>query len=178
VIAVGARASHVDLRDSDDSRGLLDIKRVQVLGSQRPLWKVFTFGRWTNRQMYESGFIIVFLDTFGDSTFDYYALVRPRNGQMYAELYRDRHPKRDFKVASLSEWRPSQRSVAVRIPLSRMRLGKARITYRWYAETLYTGRRCGRVCFDLAPNRGVVTEPRPDITPTPSPSPSPSAAAH
>lgn len=54
-----------------------------------------------------------------------------------------------------------------------MRIGERRLVYNWYVQTMFTGERCRRVCFDLVPDQGVVAEPLPVVTPTTTPTTSP-----
>ena len=79
-----ASARHLDVQDPNDTRGLLDVRRVQVVGTDRPRFTVLTFGRWTTADIYDRGFLLVYLDTFGDERFDYYALLRSVGGSMKA----------------------------------------------------------------------------------------------
>ncbi len=79
---------------------------------------------------------------------------------MLGSLWRDRQKYADTYITPLKEWRPNRRSLTVRVPLSRMYLGgPQRLTYRWKVQTMLTGDRCRRVCFDRAPNDTAVTEP-------------------
>jgi hypothetical protein len=168
LVPILADARHIDVTDGNDVRGLLDIRRVKTFGDTRPGFKVDTFSGWSNRDIFERGFILVFFDTFGTKRSDYYALARSTPTRMVASLYRDRQYKRDYKVASAGVWRASRRSVTIQVRLGKMNFGSNRVVYRWYAETLLTGNRCRRVCLDFAPNNDVVTEPRPGVTPTPT----------
>jgi len=168
LVPILADARHIDVTDGNDVRGLLDIRRVETFGDTKPGFRVFTYSRWTKRDIFERGFILVFFDTIGAKRSDYYALARSAPTRMVAALYRDRRFKPDFKVDSIQVWRASRRSVTIRFPLRKMNFGSNRVVYRWYAETLFTGNRCRRVCFDFAPNNDVVIEPRPGATPTPT----------
>ena len=162
--------------DPNDTRGLMDVKRVEVLGTDRVRYKIVTFARWKAADVRDRGYVIVYFDTFGNSRFDYYALVRSTGSKMQATLWRDRTRKKDYKVARLSTWRTGRQSVSVRVPIAQMRWPQKRAFYRWRVQTLFTGRRCRRVCFDLVPNGGAVrvfrVDPSPSPTPT-SPSPTP-----
>jgi len=182
LIAV-ALANHSQLADPNDTRGLLDVRRVEVKGKmRRPHWKVLTFNMWRPVQIFDSGFAIVHLDTFGGPRFDYFALVRSNGRKLLASLWRDRKTKRDFKMGRLMVWRPTKSSFSVRVPLGKMRIGKRRIAYEWSLETLFTSDACRKVCIDFVPDEGRVTEPlpaptpsvtaTPDPTETPSPTPS------
>lgn len=177
LIPLFAGARHVDVTDDNDTRGVLDVRRVEVRGRSRPVFKVITFARWATKRIYDRGNALIYFDTFGNKRFDYYALVRAQKDDLRASLYRDRTVKKDFIIARLDEWRRNHKSLSVKVPLRRMRFGKKRVAYRWSVQTLFTGPRCRRVCFDFAPDRGAVTEPRPGATPAPTETPTGSPTA-
>ena len=182
VVAIGVLASaatiafadHASVQDTNDTNGLMDIRRVEIDGSRRPRFTVTTFERWSVVEIFDYGFTLVHLDTFSTPRFDYYALVRSDGIALSASLWRDRVSKRDFRVANLDVWRTARSNLVVRIPLRQMKVGDMRITYGWSVETLFTSDRCRRTCFDFAPDQGRVDEPlplpSPSVTPTPSPS--------
>jgi hypothetical protein len=171
--AGGASADHLPVADANDTRGPLDIRRVEVKGKERPIWKVTTHGRWTTAAIFDFGFVTVFLDTLDTRRPDFYILIGSRGTHLYADLWRDRANKADFKVGDIKRvWRTDRSTVSVRLPLSRVKIGRQRTFFRWFVESLFTGDRCRRVCFDLAPNDGPIVEPLPVETPPPSPTPS------
>ena len=179
-----ASAEHANLGDPQDTNGLLDVKEVRLHGEKRPVWKVITFPRWGTERIFDRGYALVNIDARGDAHFEYYALVRSVGGGMTAELFRNRTSKPDYSVSGLEVWRSDRKSVSVRIPLRKLRIGDQRTFYRWFVQTLMTGSRCRRVCIDRAPNEGSVqqllVEPTPTptitvdptVTPTPTSSPS------
>ena len=172
---LAASASHLPVADANDTRGPLDVRRVEVLGQKRPRWKVITWSTWTTAQIFDTGYGTIYLDTFGNQRADYYILVGSFGHRLYANLYRDRAEKRDIFLRSLDRvGRSDKSSFYVRVALAGLRVGERRTFYRWRAETMFTGDRCRRVCFDPAPDVGSVTEPLPVVTPTPTPTPSPS----
>lgn len=185
-----AVASHVDVRDGNDTRGLLDVRRIDVRGSERPTWNVITFSDWSVDQMFDAGYLLVRLDTFGDARYDYYALVRSDGFGMRGTLVRDRKQKPDFNVGSLDAWHPTRTSVKVRVPLRKMRIGDARVTYGWRVQTLFSSDNCPRVCIDNVPDdaairetipgRGPVVTPTvtatPTVVPTDTPTPTPTSS--
>ena len=185
-----AVAAHVDVRDGDDTRGLLDVRKVDVTGSERPTWNVITFSGWSVTEMFDAGYLLVRLDTFGDARYDYYALVRSDGFGMRGTLVRDRKSKPDFNAGSLDAWHPTRTSVKVRVPLRKMRIGDQRVTYGWRIQTLFSSDRCPRVCIDnipddraireTIPGRGPVVTPTvtatPTITPTETPTTTPSSS--
>ena len=177
-----ASAFHQDVRDPNDSRGYLDVKKVNTFGSKRhPGWRVVTFPTWTADQIWDKGYFMVLLDTFGSKRVDYFIQVSSYGTGMQARLWRDRENRRDREIGEVKSWRPNKRSIAVRLPLKRLRV--RRTHYRWYVQTLWVADNCRRVCYDFAPDRRGVVEPlvRPTPTPTPTPSitltPSPSPSS-
>jgi hypothetical protein len=160
-----ARANHAAVADGNDARGLLDIKKVAVQGGERKRAKVITHKRWTAERMRDRGYVLVYLDTFADERPDYYVLIRSTGSEMKAKLYRDRKTKNDYIVGSTDAWKAEKSSVSVRLPLRKTQWGKTRTFYRWNVLSLFSGRRCKRVCFDGAPEGTAVEEPRPEVPP-------------
>ena len=156
-----ASAHHVVVNDPDDTRGFLDVRKVDVLGLERPRWKIGTWGWWTARTIFDRGYLLVHLDSFGDSRYDYYVLVRSRGYDMAASLWRDFQNKPDKFKTELTVWRKSKRNVSVRVPLSLLYFPGANRVWTWEVETLFTSDRCRRVCMDRAPDEGRVREPQP-----------------
>ena len=174
-----ASADHREVSDGNDTRGPLDVSRARVSSGRPPSWTIRTRGKWNAARIFDRGFVVIRLDTYGDGRFDYYALVRSNGRRISAWLYADRGSRPDRRKGRLGLKRDSKRSVKVSIPFRKVRFPESRLRYAWIVETLWTTRRCPRVCIDRAPNRGVVREPgRPQPTPTPSitPSISPSTA--
>ncbi len=160
-----AGARHVDVTDGNDTKGRFDIRRVEM-GSGPPYkWRTKMWNRWTLKQAWDAGFVLLYLDTFGGERADYYALIRSTGRKVRAVLYRDRERKDDYPVRRLSASRPSRKGVSVTVPFGDLRRRRSRI-FGWRVQTLWTGNKCRRVCFDRAPNRVDVTEPGPQSTPT------------
>jgi hypothetical protein len=187
-----ASANHAAVKDKNDTKGALDVKRVTVKGTRaRPKWQVVTFSGWSAASIWDEGYGLVYLDTFGGGRFDYYALVSSDGYSLNASLWRDRQKKSDHRVRKLHVARATRRSFTIKIPLSRLKIPDARLTYRWYVETIMSNGACARPCFDRAPDAGAATEPIPgrkppttppptiipSLTPTPRPSASASAAS-
>lgn len=174
-VAFMASAGHLDVGDPNDTRGLLDVQTVQTGGAGRPSWRVITFSSWSRSEMWDAGYLTLLLDTRKRARSDYYVLVGSQGTHMYADLWRDRVDKPDFRVSAIKVWRPSSNSVSIKVPLRKMLVGDQRTFYRWKVETIFTGPRCTRVCFDFVPNDGAVVEPlpvpSPTVTTTPTPSP-------
>ncbi len=179
-----ASAEHAGVTDRNDTKGPFDVRRVRVDGMRRPRYDVVTFPRWTTARVWDRSYGFVYFDTFGGEAPDYYVMVRSDGRRMHARLYRDKARKKDRMLGAVEAWRPGRRSFALRAPLRKMRFPEQRLVYHWWVLTLHTGPSCKRVCFDRAPDTGVVTEPAPGAgqgspTPTPSisvPTPSPSVS--
>lgn len=181
-----ASANHQDVTDGNDVRGSLDVRRVEVKGTRgRPKWRLATYGSWSAAAIWDQGYGLVYLDTFGSSRYDYYALVRSNGFSLRASLWRDRKSAKDARVSTLHVARADHRSFTVEIPLRKLSIPRSRLVYRWYAETVVTSEACPRSCLDRAPDEGGVTEPvpghKPPTTPPPtilpSLTPTPSASA-
>lgn len=145
------------------------MKRVQRIGSDNPRWTIVTFRDWRVKRMWDRGFIVVYIDTFGSRRYDYYALVRSKGDKMSGTLWRDRDKKDDVRIGFVETWRTNDRSVTVRVPFRRLNIPNKRPFYYWQARTLFTGPHCGQVCIDVAPNGDGVQEVNPAFTPSPSP---------
>ncbi len=160
-----ATARHVTVRDPNDARGLLDLRRAEMVRGSPPKWRLNTYNRWSAAEMWDRGFALVYVDTFGGARADYYALVRSNGGRLVGSLYRDRENKRDARLRSVRAGHPSGSVINVSIPMSKLRRRDSRV-YRWYTLTMFSGKRCKRFCFDRAPDNGTIAEPAPDPAPT------------
>ena len=166
-----ATARHTDVRDADDTSGVFDISRAEMARGRTNKWKITTFQKWSTVEVWDRGFFLVYIDTFGTDRPDYYALVRSNGREMLGTLYRDREQKNDYKVRDLSVRHRKQDVIRVEISFRGLTRRASRL-YRWYAESLWSGSECRRFCFDRAPDRGTVVEPGANPTPTlPTPSP-------
>jgi hypothetical protein len=143
--------------DENDAHGFLDVKQIDsFLESEQPVWRIITVSRWSVSKMWDRGFALVYLDTFGADVSDYYALIRSVGRRLRAELYRNGH-----RIASLRVWRRNRRSVSMRIPLGKLLTGETRAFYRWRVVTITD--RCRRACFDRVPNEGALVQPLPGL---------------
>jgi hypothetical protein len=165
-----AQASHQDIKDGNDVKGKLDIRAVNTFGkTHSPGWKINVSSRTGVKQLRDRGFFLVYFDTFNDSAPDYYLLVSSNGSKLLGKLWRDRTGKPDRKLGKVPVWRSNKSSATVRVPLSELYMGgKERLTYRWWVKTLFTGRKCHRVCIDRAPNKGAVTESNGKPSPSPT----------
>lgn len=176
VVSVGvfipllATARHLSLQDANDTKGLLDIRRVEMPGSGR--WRVMSWVRWKTANIWDRGFTFVYLDTFGRSRADYYVLVSSNGRKLTGALHRDRERGNDRMIRSVRARHPSAKIVNVAIPMDLLRRRDTGV-FRWYVLTAMSGDNCKRVCFDQAPDSGSVLEPGPRPSPTvPTPTPS------
>ncbi|MEA2447615.1 MAG: hypothetical protein QOK47_1252 [Actinomycetota bacterium] len=169
-----ARTPPHDVRDTNDTRGVMDVERVHVNTHKPPRFSIVTFDSWTAAQVWDAGYLLVHFDSFGDKHFDYYANVSSDGRRLIGRLYRDRPRKADYRVGRLQVIRQDQRHVRVRVPLDQLDLPKKRGYYRWYVDTLFTSEACPKVCIDRVPDSGSVTEEvgptQTTILPTPTPS--------
>jgi len=173
LVPLFAFARHADVTDGNDTKGPLDIKRSELVQVSPAKWNVKTWVGWKAAEVWDRGFVVVYIDTFGSSRVDYYALVRSNGSKMVGALYRDRANKKDFKVRSVRAGHPQRRLVRVVVPLGQLRRRDSKV-FRWYTLTMFSGERCKRFCFDRAPNEGAVIEPGPAPTETPTlPPPTP-----
>lgn len=186
----GGPTSRAQVQDPNDTRGLLDVRRVWFEPEVDPArWTIVTFSPWTEELTRDRGYAFVFLDTMGDPRFDYYAVILSNGRHLSGALWRD--PKRgpDVRLLGLDVRRDSDTNVAVRIPLGQLEIGGVRIVYRWSVVTTFTGRVCRATCIDRIPDEGTFEQPlatstltptpttTPTATPTPSPTPSPSVVS-
>lgn len=149
-----AFAHHIVVRDGSSERGLLDVRRVKNLGRWTARWRIDTYHRWSRRQIWDQGYLLVYLDTFGSRRHDYYALIYATEKNVRGTLFRDRDVKPDRKVRDLRVRRPSPKSVNVTVQLKKLRIGNDRATYNWFAQTTWSGGKCWQACFDYAPDTG------------------------
>jgi hypothetical protein len=161
-----ALASQRDVRDDNDVKGRLDLRKVSLYGRPR-VWNLKTYDGWSSRSIWDHGYLLVQLDTIGGQRFDYHALVSSNGRSMEGVLFRDRAKKADYRVARLAAWRLNRRGVKVRIPLGKTNIGERRGFFRWQIRSLFTGRGCRRSCIDVAP-LGPVKQPLrpPQASPT------------
>jgi hypothetical protein len=163
-------------RDPRDTKGILDVRRVEVSGIDNPRFATITFSGWRVKRIWDRGYFLMNIDARGDRRFEKYAFVYSDGSRVRAFLYRNRPNRRDRVLGSLSAWKANRRKVVVKVPLDMLLIPEGRIHYRWFVKSLFTGRNCRRVCIDRVPNKGAIrTEfaPAPSPTPTETPSPSP-----
>lgn len=141
-------------RDPRDTRGPLDLRRVRgPVGGSRPTWTLKTRSRWTPRGVWDQGYLVVWLDARGGPEPDHLAVIRSTGRGLLGRLFRVNAGGRERQVGNVRAWKRGKRGAAVRVAFHKVRVGSARFAYRWGAQTMFTGRRCARVCFDLVPGR-------------------------
>jgi hypothetical protein len=173
VLTLVAGAHDADLNDPNDTAGKLDVAQVRVAHEPGPpRWSVITFAEWTNLQMWDRGYVMIFLDTRGNAAAEYYLLVRSAGPTLEGTLWQLRSRGPDSYLGTVPVGRPTTRSVVVQVGLRRLAFGPTRRFYRWRVQTVLTSETCPRTCQDRAPNAGQVLQWRPGMSPTPSPSPS------
>jgi hypothetical protein len=158
-----ATARHAALRDANDTKGVLDIRRVEMTKGAR--WKVTSWIRWKTEDVWDRGFTFVYLDTFGGSRADYYVLVSSNGRKLTGVLHRDPPRGDDRRIRTVRTRHPNGKVVNVAVPLNRLRRRDGGV-FRWYVLTMISGDNCRRFCFDRAPDSGTVAEPGPRPTPT------------
>jgi hypothetical protein len=82
----------------------------------------------------------------------YRVVIRATKRRLVGVLYGKRNG-RDKPLRGVRVWRSDRRSVSVRVPARSLHLA-APGRYAWRAQSLVTGSRCPRVCFDRAPDTG------------------------
>jgi hypothetical protein len=175
IAAIAGPSFHSDVRDPNDTRGLLDVRRVRLDHEGRTEVTAITFAEWTAASIWDRGNVYVFLDTEGGENPEYFLVVRSTGRDLQASLWRDRRDRRDVFLRNLKERRKSRDGVSIEIPIKTLEFGRFRESYFWWATTSFTAEVCRRTCIDRAPDRGSVEQWRPGMSPTPTNSPSPSS---
>lgn len=138
--------------DPRDARGPLDLRRVRAaLEGPRPTWTMKTRSRWTPRHMWDKGYLLVWIDARGGPEPDHLAVIRAKRKGLIGRLFRINEEGRERQIGVVKASKRGKRGAAIRVALHKVSVGEARFAYRWSAQTLFTGPRCARVCFDLAP---------------------------
>jgi hypothetical protein len=181
-LAVSARATHSDLVDPNDVRGVLDVHTVVFRHESGPYaWVFGTFPSWTVRGIWDRGFFVVELDTLGSKAVDYRVVLRSNGRSMIGDLFRLKRAGDLVHLRTLPSWRAGSHGGGVELPRAAVRYGSGRTSFFWRTASLFTGERCRTSCLDLVPDGGTMVEqllveptPSPTITPTTSASPTPS----
>ena len=157
-LAQPASAVHQPVRDRQDTRGRLDLRRVEMKRGYPRRWVIKTHEAYRANRIFDKGYLLVYFDTFGRDRADYYVLLQPTREKMKGFLWKDKRPgNKDRRLAPTSVRRGNKRSITTSAPFHRMRTPG--LTYRWHVRTIYTGKNCKRVCIDKAPDNRWITEP-------------------
>lgn len=172
-----ALAAPKDYPDGNDTFGRLDVRTVGFTADPNPpTWTIHTFTFWTARDIRDTGFLLVLLDTRGDADEDYVALARSNGRDLVGRLFQRRPRRPDALVGRFRVRKMGPDGVIMSVGLGKLRFGSHRTSYTWWVVTQFTGPSCPRTCLDLAPDDAPIQQdlPQPSPSPTPSPSPSPS----
>jgi hypothetical protein len=161
-------AGLVAVDDPDDTAGRLDVHEVRFshLSGTPPRWTVITFNDWTTRQIWDQGYILLFLDTKHAPDPDYFVLLRADRDRLVGTLWRD--AARDHKLFTVPARRVGSDGARVSVPLGKLSIGPRRTLYRWSVTTLFTGEHCRQTCIDNAPDATMIEQPLPTPSPTAS----------
>lgn len=159
-----ANATHRRAWDGNDTRGVLDVRVVEMRRDRPPRFRIKTFSGWSVKRIWDRGYILIYFDTYGylkgrRARFDYYGVIRSTGRRLRGKLYRDRKRTRDPQVGRFKAGKLNRRTVKATIAIrDEMRIGDNRDEFKWKVKTLYTGSRCRRVCIDRAPDSRSITE--------------------
>lgn len=110
VAAAPVLANHTSQTDPNDTPGPLDVRAVDFNHGAGPTrWRFTTFAGWTVGQIWDSGYLVVELDTRGDGQIDHRAVVRSDGSDLVATLYRVRADGRQVVVGGLDAGRAGSR---------------------------------------------------------------------
>jgi hypothetical protein len=121
-----------------------------------PWWKVKTFASWTIRGIWDTGYFVLFVDTFGDAAPDYHVLAYSNGKKMIGGLYKEKAGGGEDRIGQAPVSKSGKRGVIVRLPLDK--LNRSRPYFRWNVVTLFTGKGCHKVCFDRVPGPAMLPQ--------------------
>lgn len=164
-------ARFLAVEDRNDTDGRLDVHEVRFRdpADEPPAWTVITFRNWTPREIWDHGYVLLFLDTLGSPGSDYYVVVRADRDHLVGTLWRDRAGSTDRRLFAVAVRKRGGDGVEVRVPLRKLSIGAQRVVYRWSVTTLFSSGACRRICVDEAPDASMVEQPLPTSSPTASP---------
>ena len=169
VASASSQEPPVPLADGDDTRSALDLRAVNATYAGADLtFTIATYGRWPRLAMVDRGFFAVHLDPGTGQR--YFALVRFTRRRTLAILFR-KEGTRGVRLSRLRVRRSDRASVSVWIPAQRLGLTTPGQAYAWRVQSLWTGRKCKRVCLDRAPDAADATATVPPAAPPPPPAP-------
>lgn len=139
------------IADPNDTKGRMDVKRVRSrAGETPPRWKIVTFRRWTIKGVWDEGYFLVSVDTKSDPGPDYHVLGYSNGKSMVGGLYREKSGA-EVRIGGAGVAKAGGRGVIVKLPLGK--LDRTRPWFRWSVMTLFTGNKCGKVCFERVPGQ-------------------------
>ena len=154
--ATGTSCDPPNPPDAKDTRGLLDVARVDAALSADPrVWRVSLRRRTSSYRLWDEGYVVVSFDTEGGDGFELHAVVRWTRSRVGGLLIPEGQRRATGKLRAR---RAGRRGVVVRVPLSRLALHPERPYYRWSVRTIFTGAGC-RPCFDAVPDAGGYPQP-------------------
>lgn len=169
VLALPALGGTTALEDPNDTNGRLDVRSVTLDDAASPLvWRVAAFRRWTIREIWDRGFVMVQLDTKGNAGIDHLAVVSSNGRNLIGTLNRVRSDGRLVEIGRLRVSKAGGRAVALSIALHRLAIGPHRMSFFWNVITSFLGDSCPRTCFDVVPDQGMVEQPLPGPSPSPT----------
>ena len=169
VLALPALGGTTALEDPDDANGLLDVRSVTLDGTASPLaWRVVAYRSWTIREIWDRGFVMVQLDTKGDTRIDHLAVVSSNGRDLIGTLNRIRRDGRLVEIGRFHADKDGGSAVAMTIALHRLSIGPHRTSFLWNVVTSFLGDSCPRTCFDVVPDEGLVEQPLPEPSPSPT----------
>lgn len=154
-----ALAEHADQTDPNDVRGLLDLEEVRFRHERGPyVWVFKTYGAWKTKRIWDTGFLVVQLDTIGSTATDFLVVLRSVGKEVQGELFRRRRDGTEVHRRTLDGWRAGSKGGAVQVPRRWLTFGPKRTVFRWSANSLFTGDRCRSTCIDAVPDEGTVEQ--------------------
>ena len=169
---IPALAARTNLGDANDSPGRLDLQHIRFDRDTGPAtWMVRTFDSWTVRDIQDSGFVLVILETLGSPDEDYLVVARSDGRKLIGLLLRRRANGRDTEVGRVRVAKSGADGLTVTVGMGKLKFGPKRTSYFWWVLSQFTGKDCPRTCLDRAPDERAVQQEIPTPSPTPSPSP-------
>ena len=95
IVAIAAPRVHTDTNDPNDTRGVLDVRRVRLAHQTGTEVTVLTFAKWAPPAIWDRGNAYVFFDTQGGPEAEYFILVRSMGTKLHASLWRERAARRE-----------------------------------------------------------------------------------
>jgi hypothetical protein len=140
------------IADANDTKGRMDVKKVRShAGQSPPRWKVVTFSSWTIKGIWDAGYFVLFVDTKGDAGPDYHVLGYSNGNGMVGGLYRETSGGGEVRIGGAAVSKAGPRGIVIKLPLAK--LDRTRPYFRWSVRTLFTGKKCGNVCFERVPGQ-------------------------